>query len=118
MKPVVDKAEISIDFPDKAYMGSFGRDAGFDVRASDDEVLIRLVRDGGDRREVAMHLHYYLLADVLREMARALKTTVPHLDESHRAPLRDASKALAAAVQPKAKAKAKAKAKPKPRGRR
>jgi Ser/Thr protein kinase RdoA (MazF antagonist) len=107
MKPVVDKAEVSIDFPDKAYMGSFGRDAGFEVRASDDEVLIRLVREGEDRREVAMHLHYYLLADVLAEMAQAVKQTVPHLDDSHRAPLRDASKALAAALQPKAKAKGK-----------
>lgn len=112
MKPVVDKAEVSIDFPDKAYMGAFGRDARFEVRASDDEVLIRLVRDGEDRRAVAMHLHYYLLADVLTEMAQVLKTTVPHLDEAHRGPLRDASKALAAAVQPKAKPK------PKPRGRR
>lgn len=98
MKPVTDKAEISIDFPDKAYMGSFGRDAGFEVRADVDEVMLKLVRTGDERREVALHLHYYLLSDILAEMAAAL-AEAPPLDEAHRQPLQESAKALADAVK-------------------
>jgi hypothetical protein len=32
MKSISDKAEVSLDFPDKAYMGSFGRESSFDVK--------------------------------------------------------------------------------------
>ena len=72
MKPVADRAEVAIDFPDKAYMGAFGRDSGFEVRTDADEVLVKLLRSGEQRREVSIHLHYYLLADILAEMARAV----------------------------------------------
>ena len=65
MKSISDKAEVSVDFPDKTYMGSFGRESSFDVKVEPDEVLLRLVRAGEERREIAVHLHYYLLADLL-----------------------------------------------------
>ena len=100
MKPVIDKAEVSIDFPEKFYMGSFGRRAGFEVQASEEEVLIKLLRTGEQRREVTMHLHYYLLADILSEMAEAL-SEMPPLDEAHREALQDSAKALAAALKRK-----------------
>ena len=64
MKPVIDKAEVSIDFPDKAYMGSFGRESSFDVKVEPDEVLVRVIRGDEERRQVAVHLHYFLLADI------------------------------------------------------
>ena len=48
MKPVIDKAEVSIDFPDKAYMGSFGRHSGFEVRADEEEVMLKLAHSGHD----------------------------------------------------------------------
>ena len=101
MKPVVDKAEVSIDFPDKFYIGSFGRRSGFEVRATEEEVLLKLLRPGEERREVTMHLHYYLLADILAEMAEALGKAPP-LDEAHREPLEKAAMALGAAVTGKA----------------
>jgi len=94
MKPVADKAEVAIDFPDKAYMGAFGRDSGFEVRADADEVLVKLLRSGEQRREVSIHLHYYLLADILAEMARALGEG-PVMDDAHREPLREGAQALA-----------------------
>ena len=100
MKPVVDKAEVSIDFPDKFYIGSFGRTSSFEVTAAEDEVLLKLVRPGDERREVTMHLHHYLLADILAEMAEALKATPPR-DEAHREPLHDAATALAKALAKK-----------------
>lgn len=97
MKPITDKAEVSIDFPDKAYMGAFGRDSGFDVRAQDDDVALRLVRSGEQKRVVELHIHYYLLADVLSEMAASISAREP-IDEAHRKPLVKAVKALQAAL--------------------
>ena len=62
LHPIADKAEVSVDFPDKAYMGSFGRHSQFDAYADVDSVAIKLVRPGEDRREAVVHLHYGLLA--------------------------------------------------------
>ena len=72
LHPISDKAEVSVDFPDKAYIGSFTRHSQFDAYADDDSVAIRLVRPGEDRREVVMHVHYGLLADILVEVAKSL----------------------------------------------
>ena len=109
MKPVLDKAEVSIDFPDKAYMGSFGRHSGFEVRADGEEVLLKLAHSGGERREFAMHVHYFLLADILAGVAEDL-AAAPPLDETHREPLHTAAKALSAALKRKARKPRKPKA--------
>ncbi len=100
-KPVTDKASVSVDFPDKAYYGIFGRDSSFDVHADADEVLIRIENHSDERREVAVHLHYYLLADILKEMAVAV-TEEATIDEAHREPLAEGAKALAEALKKKA----------------
>lgn len=97
MKSISDKAEVSVDFPDKTYMGSFGRESAFDVKVEADEVLLRLVRTGAERREIAVHLHYYLLADLLKEIGRGLEGQ-DFLDEAHLGALRDGVAALAAAM--------------------
>ena len=102
LHPIADKAEISVDFPDKAYMGSFGRNSQFDAHADADSVAIRLVRPGGDRREAVMHLHYGLLAEILAELARSLTVRDP-LDDQHRAELSEAAKQLAASLEPRDK---------------
>jgi hypothetical protein len=82
MKPIIDRAEVSIDYPDKAFMGAFGRRAGFDVSADADGVAIKLASREGEKREVQIHLHYYLLTDILDAMAAAMKGRLagdPHL---------------------------------------
>lgn len=104
MKPISDKAEVSVDFPDKTYMGSFGREASFDVKVEADEVMLRLVRSGEERREITVHLHYYLLADLLNEIGQGLATH-DFLDESHGEAMRCGVAALAAALKPPATAK-------------
>ena len=53
-------------------MGAFGREFSFDVKVEPDEVLLRIVRAGDERREIAVHLHYYLLADILKEIGQGL----------------------------------------------
>jgi hypothetical protein len=100
LHPIVDKAEVSVDFPDKAYIGSFGRHSQFDAYADADSVAIKLVRPGEDRREAVMHLHYGLLSEILSELARSLAARDP-LDEQHRAELSEAARQLAASLEPR-----------------
>jgi hypothetical protein len=102
LHPIADKAEVSVDFPDKAYIGSFSRHSQFDAHADADNAVIRLVRPGEDRREAVVHLHYGLLADILCELARSLAAHEP-LDDQHRAELCEAAKQLAASLEPQVK---------------
>ena len=81
--PIPDKAEVSIDFPDKFYIGSFPRDAKFDARAENDGLFIKLTRTGENRRQVEIHLHHQLLADILSEWAVSLANEPP-MQENHR----------------------------------
>jgi hypothetical protein len=79
--PITDKAEISIDFPDKFYMGSFGRGSRFDLTADKEGVHLHLERCEGEKRRVGFHIHYYLLADLLEAAATAVasvKDAEPH----------------------------------------
>ena len=100
LHPISDKGEISVEFPDKAYIGSFSRHSQFDAYADADSVAIRLVRPGEDRREAVMHLHYGLLADILVEIAKSLAVRDP-LDEQHRSELCAAAEQLAASLGPR-----------------
>jgi hypothetical protein len=102
LHPIADKAEVSVDFPDKAYMGVFGRYSQFDAYANEDDATIKLVRPGEDRREAVIHLHYGLLSGVLAELARSLAARPP-LDEVHRSELSEATKQLLASLEPRAK---------------
>jgi hypothetical protein len=101
LHPIADKAEVSVDFPDKAYIGNFGRHSQFDAYADADSVAIRLVRPGEDRREAVVHLHYGLLADILSELARSLALRDP-LDDQHRIELSEAAKQLGASLESRA----------------
>ena len=97
MHPIADKAEVAIDFPDNLYIDGFGRDSAFEVKAEADGVLIRLVRVGGEKRVAEIHLHHFLLANILEELAVSLATREP-IDEVHREPLLDAARRFAAAL--------------------
>lgn len=78
-------------------MGSFSHESGFDVRPEEDALLLKLMRPGDDRREVSIHLHYYLLADILAATAEVL-TDQESQDEAHRERLQEAANALRAAL--------------------
>lgn len=96
-KPIIDRAEVSIDFPDKFYMGSFARESRFDVTADQDGIHLWLERPGHEHRKVGFHIHHYLLADVLATMALAIREAEP-IDDQHRRHLSSAAKELAAAL--------------------
>jgi hypothetical protein len=70
--PITDKAEVSIDFPDKFYMGSFGLGSRFDVTADAEGIHLHLERSDGEKRRVGLHVHYSLLADILEAAAAAV----------------------------------------------
>lgn len=104
MKSISDRAEVSVDFPNKAYMGAFGRESSFEVKVEPDEVMLRIVRPGDERREISVHLHYFLLADILAQLGQGL---VEHdfLDQVHLDKLRDGADALARALKDRKPAK-------------
>ena len=104
MKSISDRAEVSVDFPSKAYMGAFGRESSFEVKVEPDEVMLRIVRPGDERREISVHLHYFLLADILGQLGQGL---VEHdfLDQVHLDKLREGADALARALKDRKPAK-------------
>ena len=88
--PITDKAEVSIDFPDKFYMGSFGRGSRYDVTADADGLHLHLERADGEKRRVGFHVHYYLLAELLAASAEAV-AKADGLDADHKARLKEAA---------------------------
>ena len=47
--PITDKADISIGFPDKFYMGSFGRGSRFDLTADKEGIHLHRERSEGEK---------------------------------------------------------------------
>jgi hypothetical protein len=97
-KRIQDKAEVSIEFPDKFYMGAFAQGSKVEGRAEDDGLMIKLVSSGEQKREVAMHLHHHVLADILAEWAESL-VDQPPMQADHRQTLRDALKRVEKALK-------------------
>lgn len=93
MKPVPDRAEVAIDFPDKAYMGTFSRSARYDVKADAGGVTLKLERHDDARRVVELHLHYDLFAAMLEDLAPLLRAAP--VDAFHRDLVKAAAARLA-----------------------
>lgn len=96
-RPVVDKAEVALEYPDKVYVGTFERTSRFDARFDAAGIALTLERPGDDdtRKSIHLHLHYGLFAAVLGELAAAAKT----IDPDHRRELAVAVVALGRALQ-------------------
>ena len=97
MERISDKAEVSIDFPDKYYSGSFSRGAKFEAQSENDGLFIKLERNGEEKRSVGIHLHHYLLADLLCEWAKSLKAQKT-MEEGHKKDLLTAIKKVEKAI--------------------
>ena len=98
-KPIPDKAEVAVEYPDKLYIGTFERTARFDAHLDQSGISLSLHRSGDDnvRKSVRMHFHYALFAEILRDLARTV-AAMPPVDP-HRQSLRQAASALAAALE-------------------
>jgi hypothetical protein len=99
-KPIPDKAEVAVEYPDKLYIGTFERTARFDAHLDEAGISLSLYRTGGDdvRKSVRMHFHYALFAEILRDLARTVASVAAD-NLAHREALRDAAKALYVALE-------------------
>lgn len=99
MKPILDRAEVALEYPDKFYSGTFERSSRFE--AAFDEFGVRLVLerpgDADVRKSVHLHVNYGLLADIFAQLA-ATATRIP-ADEPHRNMLVEGLTALHRAVE-------------------
>jgi hypothetical protein len=99
-KPIPDRAEVALEYPDKLYIGTFEQSARFDAHLDETGITLSLHRAGADdvRKSVRMHFHYGLFAHILRDLAKTANC-LPASDLTHRAALRDAAQALCSALQ-------------------
>ena len=94
-KPIPDKAEVAVEYPDKLYIGTFEQASRFDAHLDEVGIALSLYRLGSDdaRKSVRMHFHYALFAEILQDLAKTV-SALPLADEAHRTALGDAAKAL------------------------
>jgi hypothetical protein len=94
-RPIPDKAEVALEYPDKLYIGTFERTARFDAHLDQEGISLSLYRTGAVdvRKSVRMHFHYALFAEILHDLARTV-SAVPPADAAHRDALREGAKAL------------------------
>lgn len=97
-KPIIDRAEVSLDIDHKLYMGSFGHDSVYDAHADEHGLHLHIVHSGDERRQVGLHLHYFLLAGILEAAAESLAAGPP-VDDRHQAALNAAAKAFERATR-------------------
>lgn len=98
-KPIPDKAEVALEYPDKFYSGTFEHTSRFEAGFDSKGLVLVLERTGAAevRKSVHLHLHYGLFADILEQLA-ATVSHIPH-DEISRDHLLRAVKALERAIR-------------------
>jgi hypothetical protein len=85
-RPIPDKAEVALEYPDKYYVGTFERSSHYEAHFDVAGVALALARPGDaeTRRSIHMHLHYGLFEDILRDLAASAAAlpveAVPHRD--------------------------------------
>lgn len=90
-KPISDKAEVALEYPDKFYSGTFERSSRFEASLDPTGVLLVLERPGSEdtRKSVHIHVNYGLFADILQQLSSQV-SKIP-ADEIHRDQLRHAA---------------------------
>ena len=89
-KPISDKAEVALEYPDKFYSGTFERTSRFEASVDKTGVSLVLKRPGSEdvRKSVHIHINYGLLADILQDLTAQVAKVPPddiHLDQLRRA---------------------------------
>ena len=98
-KPVPDKAEIALEYPDKLYIGTFEHTSRFEAHLDPTGFALVLERPGAEdvRKSVHMHIGFGLLAGILRELASTVGR-IPKDDIAHRDQLAQAVDQLHSAL--------------------
>ena len=83
-KPIPDKAEIALEYPDKYYIGTFERSSRFSASLDATGIALILERPGAEdvRKSIHMHLNFGLFADILRDLASTV-SRIPAEDIMH-----------------------------------
>jgi hypothetical protein len=100
-KPITDKAEVAVEYPDKLYIGTFAHSARFDAHIDKTGISLTLEVPGPveRRKSVRMHFHHALFADILRDLAKTVAALPPE-DLAHRDSLRGQGALYRARNQP------------------
>src|SRR5271157_1422432 len=87
-KPISDKAEVAVEYPDKLYIGTFAHTARFDAHLDPTGISLTLDLPGPDeqRKSVHMHFHYALFADILCGLAKTAAAVPPAPSRRGRTP--------------------------------
>jgi hypothetical protein len=101
-KPIPDKAEVAVEYPDKLYIGTFERSSRFDAHLDATGLSLTLTQSGDAevRKSIRMHLNYQLFASILHEVAKTA-ADVPSNNLVCRQSLRVAAEALCQALRDK-----------------
>jgi hypothetical protein len=94
-KPIPDKAEVALEYPDKLYIGTFESSSRFDAHldATGISLMLERIGDVDTRKSIHMHINFELFAEILRDLA-ATVAAMPAQDVAHRETLADAARAL------------------------
>ncbi len=97
-KPITDKAEITLEYPEKLYIGTFGSSSRFDAHLDSTGISLILDRPGAEdvHKSIHMHIHFGLFADIMKELALTVDR-IPK-DDIHRQQLIEAVAQLHAAL--------------------
>ena len=84
-KPIPDKAEVALEYPDKLYIGTFERSSRFEAHLDPTGIALVLERPGADdvRKSIHMHINFGLFADILHDLASTVDR-MPRNDVMHR----------------------------------
>jgi len=84
IKPIPDKAEIALEYPDKLYIGTFEHSSRFEAHLDPTGISLTIERPGADdvRKSIHMHINFGLFADILRELASTVER-IPKDDILH-----------------------------------
>jgi hypothetical protein len=98
-KPITAKAEVTLEYPDKLYIGTFAGSSRFEARFDEVGVTLVLDRPGADdvHKSIHMHIHYGLFTDILKELSCTVDV-VPK-DDSIREQLTESAARLYAALR-------------------
>ena len=99
-KPIPDRAEIALEYPDKYYAGTFEHSSRFEARLDGSGVALILEHPGTEdvRKSVHLHINFGLLAGILRELAASV-AAIPKDDIAHRELLAGAVEELRQALK-------------------
>ena len=89
-KPIADKAEITLEYPDKLYIGTFGSSSRFEAHIDSAGISLILERSGAEdvRKSIHMHIHFGLFADIIKDLALSVDR-LPK-DSTHREQITEA----------------------------